>query len=123
MAPSSRFQAERRARHRRGHVSEYLAAAFLIAKGYRILARRFRSPAGEVDLVACRGRRLVFVEVKHRPTIEDCEASISAGQSTRIRAAADYWLARHPRHRDHDICFDAIFLASGCWPRHIIDGL
>jgi putative endonuclease len=117
------FKHERQARNRRGHLCEIIAAALLTAKGYRILARRYRSPAGEVDLVACRGRRLTFVEVKRRTSLEACEAAISAEQSRRIRRAADYWLSRHPRHRDYEIVFDAMFFAAGRWPRHVRDGL
>lgn len=116
---AGKLKAERQARHRRGHISEYVAAALLIAKGYIVHARRFQSPAGEVDLVARRGKRLVFVEVKRRPTLEACHSSITANQRQRIRRAATYWLAEHPRHRNHDICFDAIFLAAGRWPRHM----
>lgn len=118
-ADAGKLKAERQARYRRGHVSEYLAAALLIAKGYRILARRFQSPGGEVDLVACRGKRLAFIEVKRRPTLEACAASIGNAQRQRIRRAAECWLARHSRHRQYDICFDAIFLAPGKWPRHL----
>ncbi len=60
---------ERRRRYRRGWVSEHLAAVFLMAKGYRVLARRQKTPAGEIDLIAVRGRRLVFVEVKQRASL------------------------------------------------------
>ena len=59
---------ERIGRYRRGRVSEWLAAAVLLAKGYRILGRRVRTPYGEIDLIAVRGRRLAFVEVKRRAT-------------------------------------------------------
>lgn len=117
------LKAERQARHRRGHLSEFLAAALLTAKGYRILARRYQSTAGEVDLIAIRGRRLAFVEVKRRPSLEACEAAISSEQRQRVRRAADHWLSRHPQHRNHDIVFDAIFVAAGRWPRHVSDGL
>ncbi len=120
---SGRFKSERQARYRRGHLCEILAAALLTAKGYRILARRYQSPAGEVDLIACRGRRLTFVEVKRRRTLEDCEAAISAEQGRRIRRAADDWLSRHPRHRDYEIVFDAMYFVAGRWPRHVRDGL
>src|SRR5262245_23358717 len=55
---------ERIARYRRGRLSEWLAAAVLLGKGYRLLGRRIRTPFGEIDLIALRGRRLAFVEVK-----------------------------------------------------------
>ncbi len=115
--------AERRRRHRRGHVSEWIAAAFLMAKGYRILARRFQTPAGEIDIVAVRGRRLAFVEVKRRLTRAAAEASITERQGERIRRAADLWLARRPAYQRYDIAFDLVFLVQGRWPRHIENGL
>lgn len=120
---TERFKAERQARQRRGHVSEFLAAAMLMAKGYRILARRYQTAAGEVDLIAMRGRRLAFVEVKRRTSFAACEAAISSEQRRRVRRAADHWLSRHPQHRNHDIVFDAVFIAAGRWPRHVSDGL
>ncbi len=120
---TGKAKAERQARYRRGHISEYVAAALLTAKGYRILARRYQSPAGEVDLVAKRGKRLVFVEVKRRTSLEACEAAIGSTQRQRVRRAAECWLARHPRHRNCDITFDAVFLVAGRWPRHLPNSL
>jgi putative endonuclease len=62
---------ERVAAFRVGLSAESRAAAYLIAKGFRILARRFRSPVGEVDIVARRGRLLVFAEVKARNRLDE----------------------------------------------------
>jgi len=115
--------AERRARLRRGRVSEALAAAMLIAKGYLILGRRVRTRAGEIDIIAVRGKRLAFVEVKRRATREEAEAAVTAEQAARIRRAADYWLAHRPRFHEHEQGFDVIFLVPGHWPRHIPNGL
>ena len=114
---------ERRARHRRGHWSELAASALLIAKGYRILAGRWQSGAGEVDLIATRRGRLAFIEVKHRATIEACEAAIPDQQRRRIRRAADLWLAKHAFFQSHDIAFDVIFVMPRRLPRHIENGL
>jgi putative endonuclease len=111
-------KADRQHRERRGHASEYVAAALLIAKGYRILARRFASTSGEIDLIVCRGRRLAFVEVKRRATLLACQSAVTQQQRRRIRRAADLWLARYPRFRDHDIAFDAVFVTGRGWPRH-----
>jgi putative endonuclease len=66
----------RRAGYRQGLRAETIAALFLRLKGYRILARRFTSPVGEIDLVARRGTSLVFVEVKARPTLDAAAESI-----------------------------------------------
>jgi putative endonuclease len=115
--------AERRLRLRRGRVSEALAAALLIAKGYRILGRRVRTRAGEIDIVAVRGKRLAFVEVKRRLTREDAEAAVTARQAARIRRASDLWLAHRPRYHGHVFAFDVILLVPGRLPRHIPDGM
>lgn len=114
---------ERWRRYRRGHLSEWAAAAFLVAKGYRILARRWKAPGGEIDLIAARGNRLAFVEVKYRLTLADAEASITGRQRSRIRHGAGLWLARHPAYQAHEIGFDLIFLLRRRWPMHIRNGL
>lgn len=113
----------RRAAERRGRLAEWLAAVLLVAKGYRILERRHRSRAGEIDLIAVRGRRLAFVEVKHRATLDEAIRSVGDDQSRRIETAAENWVWRHPRYREHEIGLDAIFLAPGSLPRHAPDAL
>jgi putative endonuclease len=112
---------ERLARYWRGRLSEWLAAGLLLAKGYRILARRHRNGAGEIDLIARRGRRVAFVEVKRRATQEEALLSLSAGQQRRIARAAEIWLARHPRHRECDVGLDLILVAPRLLPRHVTD--
>ncbi len=114
---------ERRTRLRRGRMSEALAAAVLIAKGYRILGRRVKTRVGEIDIIALRANRLAFVEVKRRATAEEAEAAITARQAARIRRAADNWLAQRPRYHEHEQGFDVILLVPGRWPRHIVNGL
>ncbi|HEX5957728.1 MAG TPA: YraN family protein [Hyphomicrobiaceae bacterium] len=116
-------KADRLARYRRGRMSELIAAAMLMAKGYRILARRCRTPYGEIDLIAVRRMRLAFVEVKHRPTRADAEAALSDRQGHRIAEAAEYWIARRPRYRDHDRGLDAVLMAPLRWPVHLCDAL
>jgi putative endonuclease len=115
MAP----QQKRVAAVRAGISAESRAALFLIAKGYRILARRFRSPVGEIDIVARRGRTLVFVEVKARSRLDDAAESLVPRQRRRIAAAAAAWLADHPDDADRHIRFDAVLVAPGRLPRHI----
>jgi len=115
--------AERRSRLRRGRASEALAAAALIAKGYLILGRRVKTRVGEIDIIAVRGKRLAFVEVKRRATREDAEAAVTARQAARIRRAADHWLAHRPRYHEHTFGFDLILLVPGRFPRHIPNGL
>jgi putative endonuclease len=110
---------DRVAAFRVGISAESRAAAFLIAKGYRILARRFRSPVGEVDIVARRRGVRVFVEVKARASLDSAAESILPRQQRRIAAAAAAWLAAHPEDVMSNIRFDAMLVAPGRLPRHI----
>jgi putative endonuclease len=114
---------ERRARYHRGMVAEYFAAAMLMLKGYRILARRHRTRLGEIDLIAVRGKRLAFVEVKRRPTIDEAMQSIGERQTQRIAAAAEQWVWQHPAYKRHEIGLDAVVVAANRWPRHIANAL
>ncbi|MGE5162462.1 MAG: YraN family protein [Sphingobacteriales bacterium] len=88
--------------------AESRAAAFLIAKGFRILARRWRSPLGEIEIVARRRQLLVFAEVKARGTRDEAAESVNERQRRRIAAAAEVWLAANPDESIRDIRFDAI---------------
>jgi len=110
---------ERQAAFRVGISAESRAAAFLIAKGFRILARRWRSPLGEIDIVARRRHLLVFAEVKARASLDEAAEAVSDRQRRRIAAAADIWLAANPDETIRDIRFDAILVAPGKIPRHI----
>ena len=110
---------ERQAAFRFGISAESRAAAFLIAKGFRILARRWRSPLGEIDIVARRRRLLVFAEVKARASLDEAAEAVSDRQRRRIAAAAEIWLAANPDQTIRDIRFDAILVAPGKIPRHI----
>lgn len=113
----------RRARLRRGRLAEFFAAAVLMAKGYRILGRNVKTRAGEIDIIAVRGKRLAFVEVKRRLTEEDAEAAVLGSQAARVRNAASYWLAYRPRYHQHEQGFDLMLLVPRRWPRHIPNGL
>jgi putative endonuclease len=114
---------ERRARLRRGRFAELIATVALMAKGYRILGRNVKTRAGEIDIIAVRGKRLAFVEVKRRLTSADAEAAVSGQQAARIRNAADYWLAYRPRYHGHEQGYDLVLLIPRRWPRHIENGL
>jgi putative endonuclease len=116
----SQSDGKRQAAFKFGVSAEGRAALLLAAKGYRELARRWRSPVGEVDLVVRRGRTLVFVEVKARPRIDDAAWSVLARQKRRIVAAAEAWLAAHPEHAGYDIRFDAVLVAPGRLPQHLV---
>jgi putative endonuclease len=120
--PSDRRE-QRRARNRSGHYAEWLAAMALRLRGYRILAKRERNPLGEIDLIAVRGKRLAFVEVKRRADREAAEAALSDTQRARIRRAADLWLARNEGYQSYEISFDIVFLVGRSWPRHLENAL
>jgi putative endonuclease len=110
---------ERVAAFRVGLSAESRAAAWLVAKGYRIVARRFRTPVGEIDIVARRRSTLVFVEVKARDRLDDAAEAITPRGKRRAIAAAEAWLAQNPDDVTSDIRFDAILVAPGRLPRHI----
>ena len=113
-------QPERQVAFRVGISAESRAAALLIAKGFRILARRFRSPVGEIDIVARRRGVLIFVEVKARERLDDAVEAVTALQQRRIIAAAEAWLATNPNHGNSDIRFDVVLVAPKSIPRHIM---
>jgi putative endonuclease len=110
---------ERQVAFRTGLSAESRAAAYLVAKGFRILARRWRSPVGEIDIVARRRHVLVFVEVKARENLDDAAWSVTDRQRRRIVAAAEAWLAAHPDASYRDIRFDAVLVAPRRIPQHI----
>ena len=101
---------ERRGGLRVGISAESRAAAWLIAHGFRILARRWKSPLGEIDIIAARRRLLIFVEVKARASLDDAAEAVTLRQKQRIVAAAEIWLGGNPI-RIRDIRFDAILVA------------
>ena len=111
---------ERVAAFRTGLSAETRAAGYLMAKGYRILAKRFRTPHGEIDIVAKRRNLLAFVEVKARATLDDAAFAVTARQQARIIDAAQAWLMAHPEHADFDLRFDAILIAPHHLPRHLL---
>jgi putative endonuclease len=111
---------ERRVRaYRHGLYAESIAALMLRLKGHRILARRYKTPVGEIDLVALKGRRLAFVEVKERKRFEDAGWALPTRARRRIVRAAQYWLASHPDFAGHDIAFDVVLAAPWVWPHYL----
>lgn len=121
MTASTAPSPERRQRYRRGLAAERLAAWLLVAKGYRILARRYRTPVGEIDIIARRGRSVAFVEVKRRGSLDDATRSITPASQRRQTRAAKIWLQRHPRYSVFNLRFDVVLLAPRRWPRHLVD--
>lgn len=118
-APKAEASPDRVAAFNRGISAESLAAAWLIGKGYRILARRFRCAGGEIDIVAGRRHTIIFVEVKARGSLDEAAESVTPRQRSRIAAAAEIWLAQNPKVAFRDLRFDAILIAPGRLPQHI----
>jgi putative endonuclease len=110
----------RLAAFRTGVSAESRAAVYLMAKGYRILAKRFRTPYGEIDLVARKRNLIAFVEVKARPSLDDAAYAVTPRQQARIIAAAQGWLMAHPDHAEFELRFDAVLIAPRSLPRHLL---
>ena len=111
---------ERVAAFRTGISAESRAAAYLMAKGYRILAKRYRTPHGEIDLVARRRNLIAFVEVKARASLDDAAYAVTPRQQQRIIDAAQGWLVAHPEHAEFELRFDAMLSAPRSLPRHVL---
>jgi putative endonuclease len=118
--PAKTAVPERVAAFQTGLSAESRAAAWLIAKGYRILARRFRTPHGEIDIVARRRNLIAFVEVKARASLDEAAYAVTARQQQRIVNAAEGWLMAHPEHADFELRFDAMLIAPRHLPRHLL---
>jgi len=111
---------KRVAAFRTGMSDETRAAAYLMAKGYRILAKRFRTPYGEIDLVARKRNLIAFVEVKARASLDEAAYAVTPRQQARIINAAQAWLMAHPEHAEFELRFDAMLIAPRRLPRHLL---
>lgn len=119
-------QKQRRSAERAGRMAEAAAALWLVMKGYRIAARRVKTPAGEIDIVAWQRKpapygTLCFVEVKWRPRLDDAIQAIGPRQRERLARAAAAYLQRNARHAAADIRYDVLLLAPNTWPQHLRD--
>jgi putative endonuclease len=121
LRPLDRPRRQKIAAFRLGLSAESRAAMMLLAKGYRILARRWKTPFGEIDIVARRRGVLVFVEVKARGSIDEAVEAVTERTKRRVIGAAELWLARHPQHANGAIRFDVIVVAPGKMPSHIVN--
>jgi putative endonuclease len=110
---------ERLMRYETGLSAERFAALILRLKGYRILARRYKTPVGEIDLIAGRGKMLAFIEVKARLRLEDALAATTPAMRQRIVRAAYYFIAGHPMLAEREMCFDLIAFRPPFYWRHL----
>ena len=105
--------------HSFGLRAESMAVWILRLKGYRIVARRHKTPVGEIDIIARRGRVLVFVEVKARAALNDALQCLTPRGQARIIRAAQHYIATHPNQADCDMRFDFMALAPPLSWRHL----
>ena len=100
----------------KGNFAEFYARLFLRLKGYRIVAKNVvvgrGTTAGEIDVVASKGKTIVFVEVKERKTLENALYAIKPVQQKRIINAAKLYLSRHENYQKYDVRFDAVFVSG-----------
>ena len=106
--------------HRRGILAEYAALAYLTCKGYRLVALRYKTKLGEIDLIMRRRRTLAFIEVKARTSHADAAHAIHSKNQSRVMQAAQSFLRHHPNYQDYEVRFDALLIAWYRWPRHLI---
>jgi len=102
-------------------MAETICSWVLRLKGYRIRARSYKTSVGEIDIIAQRGKMLIFVEVKARATTAAAAESIRFQQQKRITRAAQAYITNFPKLSNMNIRFDAMLMAPGRLPRHIKD--
>ena len=113
------MKAERLKRYKDGLWAETLASCYLTLKGYRICARRFKTPVGEIDIVARKKDVLAFIEVKRRASHDEGAASVTPHMQDRIVRAAGAYLTRNPDLASHAVRFDVITVAPPLRVRHL----
>lgn len=111
-------RADRKKAYRRGHLAEWVAIGWLSLKGYRILAHRYKTGVGEVDVIARRRRTIAFVEVKFRRTNEDALLAVTPGGQKRIIAASRTWLSGMDDVADCVFRYDILTIAPWRIPLH-----
>lgn len=116
---AERSKADRQRALRAGARAEYVAAAFLLAKGYRPLALRYAAHGGEIDLIARRGNSVIFVEVKARDSADAALAAIGAGKTERFRRATEAWIMRNGWCQACTLRADAVLIAPWRLPQHV----
>ena len=115
----ARMSRTREKAEKRGHFAELVALMYLRLKGYRLLAQRFKTPQGEVDLIMRRRDVTAFIEVKARGTRDHGVEAVTTTQSRRISAAARFWMARD-RISNRNFCrFDIVVVSPYLLPHHI----
>lgn len=109
------------AAYRRGFLAEYVAALFLLLKGYHVVAMRYRSKGGEVDIVARKGDLAIFVEVKARRSVDEAISAVGYTTQRRIEAASLHWLSRQKDAERLSRRYDIIAILPWRLPAHFCD--
>jgi len=104
---------------KRGLLAEYRAALCLMLKGYRIVAMRYRTKLGEIDIITRRGDLVACVEVKARGSFDEAVFAVSDTAQRRIRAASDLWLSRQADFHRLSVRYDIVAVMPWRWPRHL----
>ncbi len=99
---------------RKGREGERRAEEYLRRRGYEVIARNFRSRRGEIDIVAAKGERVVFVEVKNWNSLgaEDLEYAIDQRKQQRIREASRYFIYKNPEFQGRELSYDVLLFSS-----------
>ena len=117
--PRSNSNHRRKRAEIRGRLAETIALWFLRLQFFSVLARRFKTPGGEIDIVARRGQMIIFVEVKMRKSRKLEYQALCGVNQRRILTAARFFLAKNPALAGKTLRFDVIFLAPWSWPRPV----
>lgn len=105
--------------YRYGLWAEYAAALWLLLRGYRIVARRYKTPVGEIDLIVRKGRLLAFIEVKARSDMTAALHAVTPAMRKRIVRAAQYFLVSQGMADDLEVRFDLIAVSLPFYCRHL----
>lgn len=108
-----------RASHKRGHRAEFFCRLALRLKGYRIVASRYKTHQGEIDIVAARGDVVAFVEVKARPSMIEAAEAVSHEQQARLSRTASLFFAHTRGFSKYTARFDIMIVLPWHWPIHI----
>ncbi|MGB4102137.1 MAG: YraN family protein [Alphaproteobacteria bacterium] len=103
-----------------GRTAEFLCRLALRLKGYQILAARYRTPLGEIDIIAARGGTVAVIEVKARTSRDRAAAALHPQQQARLHRAAHYLLSQRPELAHATLRFDLMLVAPRRWPEHIV---
>lgn len=102
----------------KGVWAEWVACFLLWLKGYRVLARRHKTPFGEIDIIAKRGHVIVAVEVKKRRTLDLAQERLAVQDLNRIKRSVSFYLTRHRQYATHNIRLDGVCVGACFLPRH-----